>query len=207
MAIRWVQDNIEHFGGNSQSITIFGESAGAVSVGLLCLMPINKGLFQRAIQQSGTAYVPRLSVSSTKSLSRLGTKLNCPFSNTTLLVQCMKGLSADLFLTLDWDMLYSPVVDGELLTDVPINLLDDVNSEANLFFQSITPKMFDIVLNPSNSHYLIPQSIISFRNRITATKFGPSCYQTLGMEKDLLQNQNISEDCLHLNIFLWFFKP
>jgi hypothetical protein len=41
MAIRWVQDNIEHFGGNSQSITIFGESAGAVSVGLLCLMPIN----------------------------------------------------------------------------------------------------------------------------------------------------------------------
>jgi carboxylesterase type B len=44
MAIRWVQDNIEHFGGNSQSITIFGESAGAVSVGLLCLMPINKGL-------------------------------------------------------------------------------------------------------------------------------------------------------------------
>jgi hypothetical protein len=34
-------------------------------------------------------------------------------------------------------MRYSPVVDGELLTDVPINLLDDVNSEANLFFQSI----------------------------------------------------------------------
>jgi len=137
MAIRWVQENIEHFGGNSQSITIFGESAGAVSVGLLCLMPINKGLFHRAIQQSGTAYVPRFSVSSTKSLSRLGTKLNCPFSNTTLLVQCMKGLSADLFLTLDRDMLYSPVVDGELLTDVPINLLDDVHSEANLFFQSI----------------------------------------------------------------------
>jgi hypothetical protein len=66
--------------------------------------------------------------------------------------------------------------------------------------------MFNIVLNPSNSHYLIPQSIISFRNRILrfekpekygiwagtldATKFGPSCYQTLGMEKDLLQNQN-----------------
>jgi hypothetical protein len=49
----------------------------------------------------------------------------------------MKGLSADLFLTLDWDMLYNPVVDGELFTDVPINLLDDVNSEANLFFQSI----------------------------------------------------------------------
>jgi carboxylesterase type B len=32
MAIRWVQDNIEHFGGNSQSITIFGESAGAISI-------------------------------------------------------------------------------------------------------------------------------------------------------------------------------
>jgi para-nitrobenzyl esterase len=37
---------------------------------------------------------------------------------------------------------------------------------------------------------------------LDATKFGPSCYQTLGLEKDILPNKNISEDCLHLNIYV-----
>jgi hypothetical protein len=55
LAIQWVKDNIASFGGDSESITIFGESAGAFSVGILSLIPSNKGLFQRAILQSGTA--------------------------------------------------------------------------------------------------------------------------------------------------------
>ncbi|KAK7476540.1 hypothetical protein BaRGS_00032220 [Batillaria attramentaria] len=54
MAIRWVKDNIRAFGGDPDSITIFGESAGAGSVGLQMLSPYSKGLFSRAILQSGS---------------------------------------------------------------------------------------------------------------------------------------------------------
>lgn len=52
-ALEWVHNNIEHFGGNPDNITIFGESAGGASVCTLLAMPKAKGLFHRAISQSG----------------------------------------------------------------------------------------------------------------------------------------------------------
>ena len=54
LAIRWVKDNIRAFGGDPDSMTIFGESAGAASVGYQLLSPMSRGLFSRAIFQSGT---------------------------------------------------------------------------------------------------------------------------------------------------------
>ncbi|XP_052071092.1 carboxylesterase 1F-like [Mytilus californianus] len=53
MAIKWVHDNIESFGGDPNSVTIAGQSAGAFSVALQALNPANKGLFHRVIAQSG----------------------------------------------------------------------------------------------------------------------------------------------------------
>ena len=52
-ALRWVRDNIAAFGGDPQAITIAGESAGAYSVAMLLCMPAARGLYQRAIAQSG----------------------------------------------------------------------------------------------------------------------------------------------------------
>jgi para-nitrobenzyl esterase len=54
-ALNWVRDNIEFFGGDPDRVTIFGESAGAMSVATLLAMPQAKGLFQQAILQSGAA--------------------------------------------------------------------------------------------------------------------------------------------------------
>lgn len=54
-ALKWVQTNIEAFGGNPSNVTVFGESAGASSIGCLLTMPEAAGLFQRAILESGHA--------------------------------------------------------------------------------------------------------------------------------------------------------
>ncbi|GJJ78587.1 hypothetical protein EMPS_10946 [Entomortierella parvispora] len=55
MALEWVRDHIDVFGGSSQDVTAFGESAGAVSISYHLLIPENHGLFQKVILQSGAA--------------------------------------------------------------------------------------------------------------------------------------------------------
>ena len=54
-ALEWVKENIEGFGGDPENITVFGESAGAMSIGVLLTLPAAKPLFQKAILQSGAS--------------------------------------------------------------------------------------------------------------------------------------------------------
>ena len=53
MALRWIRENISAFGGDTENVTIFGESAGGHNVAALYASPLARGLFHKAIVQSG----------------------------------------------------------------------------------------------------------------------------------------------------------
>ena len=55
-ALQWVHDNIEAFGGNASNVTIFGQSAGSMSVCALMTSPLAEGLFHKAIGQSAACF-------------------------------------------------------------------------------------------------------------------------------------------------------
>ncbi|KAK7085733.1 hypothetical protein SK128_002667, partial [Halocaridina rubra] len=79
LALQWVQENIRTLGGDPAQVTIFGESAGGMSVHYHMVSPMSKGLFQRAIAQSGTALFPGIMNLHPRQTSiKLSQKLECP---------------------------------------------------------------------------------------------------------------------------------
>src|SRR5207247_1970593 len=77
-ALSWIKQNISVFGGDPGNVTIFGQSGGAAKVTTLMAMPSAKGLFHRAIAQSGSAFRGITRATATKAagefLARLGLK-------------------------------------------------------------------------------------------------------------------------------------
>ncbi|XP_068067299.1 bile salt-activated lipase-like [Anomalospiza imberbis] len=135
MAIAWVKRNIKAFGGDPDNITIFGESAGAASVSLQTLSPKNKGLFKRAISQSGVGVCSwAIQRDPLVWAKKLGEKVGCSTDNTTVLANCLR-ISDPKALTLAYHLqlthlpmplvhtlALSPVVDGDFLPDMPEKL-------------------------------------------------------------------------------------
>lgn len=76
-ALEWVQDNIAGFGGNKKNVTIFGESAGAISINYLMLAPQARGLYHKAIAESGfgrLAAMPLHTTDGSRSVEEIGNR-------------------------------------------------------------------------------------------------------------------------------------
>lgn len=127
-ALQWVQENIEHFGGDPHSVTIFGESAGGVSVGLQILSPLSKGLFHRAISESGVAQLPGFVISDPGIMARKVANVSGCESSSSALVRCLRSQPEDKLSAFNDKLIqemgfFAAVIDGEFILKAPEELL------------------------------------------------------------------------------------
>ena len=97
MAIQWVHDNIESFGGNVNDVTIFGQSAGSSSVMYQSMYAGNKGLFQRVIAESGSttsSWAYKNVKTSTQNAYRFANHCGCHQTTEDTMVACLRSLTS-----------------------------------------------------------------------------------------------------------------
>ncbi|MFX1457566.1 MAG: carboxylesterase/lipase family protein [Promethearchaeota archaeon] len=159
-ALEWVRDNISKFGGDPNNVTIFGESAGGMAVSSLLAFPSAKGLFHRAIPQSGAAnifgYNPRAAVNVYEELmEKLGVEKGD--------IEALRKVPAEKFIVPQMDMTefqagglrLGPVVDEKTLPIHPLEAISkgyakdiDIfigsNLDENKLFLMWNPKAFNL---------------------------------------------------------------
>lgn len=111
-ALKWIRQNIAQFGGDPRNITIFGESAGGVSVCALLSSPLANGLFVRAIAQSGNCLqnLPTLE-SAQQQAQRVANRLGCTELATQR--QCLRAASATALLGASQAVISGTGAEGE----------------------------------------------------------------------------------------------
>ncbi|KAL7645203.1 UNVERIFIED_CONTAM: hypothetical protein RMT77_003589 [Armadillidium vulgare] len=171
LALKWVNENIDCFGGDPNQVTIFGGSAGAASVNLQMLSPGSKGLFQGAIMQGGGALCSfSYQTDSLKYAKITGDHFNCSLDKGTQnYVECMRSIDVRPLIEFEIKISKSgimtttfvPRVDGDFLPDRPevlikngnynkVNVISGISRDegsASIMAFAIKPKILDDLNN------------------------------------------------------------
>ena len=129
-ALEWVRDNIAEFGGDPGNVTIFGESAGGMSVGTLLGAPAARGLFHKAIPQSGACHTGAARERANRNAERIMSKLGASSADAMRALtpeQLLKGTLMPDGKTPDpeFGMAYQPVIDGTMMPRASIEMVTD----------------------------------------------------------------------------------
>ena len=122
LALKWVVSNIERFGGDAKNITVFGQSAGAFDTGML-MASTAKGLFEKAIEESGAPIDPRMELLSVAEGAgkRFATAMGAP-EETGQIAYLRKIPAGEMIKNLtahEPHQRFGPIVDGWVLTRAP----------------------------------------------------------------------------------------
>lgn len=159
LALKWVQENIEAFGGDKTNVTIFGESAGAMSVHFQILSPLSRGLYHKAISHSGQANMPNLFISEERNgqvLAFMLKELGIEEKDDTKLLDILQKMPTENFEKVLGKMLatqmgFGATLDGKAFVKTPEQSLKDKD------FPKI-PYMMGY--NNSEGHGLLSQILI-----------------------------------------------
>ncbi|XP_073411052.1 fatty acyl-CoA hydrolase precursor, medium chain-like isoform X2 [Dendrobates tinctorius] len=145
-ALRWVQENIADFGGDPSTVAIFGESARDVSVSALLASPLAKGLFHRAISESGIVSSSGLVVSTSEELiyfqNIISELSGCDFASID---DCLMKKSEEEIYIITYGMgkMFIPgFVDGVFLPKPPLTMFANKESNKVPFLLGMNNKEF-----------------------------------------------------------------
>jgi para-nitrobenzyl esterase len=121
-ALAWIKRNVASFGGDPGRVTIWGQSAGSMAVNLLMASPLARGLFQRAIGQSGGFFVPPAATGSPegkflKGAEEQGVRLAAELGATSL--AALREIAPEQFLKDGLAGTTLPIVDGYVVPEDP----------------------------------------------------------------------------------------
>jgi para-nitrobenzyl esterase len=120
-ALQWVHDHIGSFGGDAGNVTLFGESAGGMSVSSLLAVPAARGLFHRAIVESGPPYTATVDQAARRA-EAVASHLGVPLTRQSLEsvpAEVLVRAAGELAQADDSGLLVMPVVDGGLVDRAP----------------------------------------------------------------------------------------